>query len=625
MTTLSTKTYLQFVNDVIDEAGTDLATFATDGSDWLTQSDAMMNRFKKWVNRAWREIQQEANDWHWLDETAVITINPGIMFYSDTPITSATANINPLAIVDIDNSVYVSGLTVDGIHDLTGTVTGEVFSGKSFGYMDIRYSDYNPDAATQGHTLDFGLKAGGFKLTRDLTVQPSFVASFNGAEQMFYIANIAIGDAVPSLKILDPDTLIITTYPITNGVVQSKVQGAGYASIKVVADAVPDAFYEDLITMAGAASSESDFAIDFSVVVKNSLLVEDGELVLNGTLTLPNPSPTPSLPFIVSGAISPQNYKVSIDATSLYNVDNTTTDIKSYVFSYNNGGKFYTHTIPLLGTRTQIIQDPANTNSSVEFLIVEDLCLSASTGGTGDSVSTSATQPMSLFCTLLFMQLPSFVYNVDNLQFLSTPVNVTGVAPVVNVEVFSLTPPNHYTFSYPYLYLQNNYVHSWKSYDWGEESGIDDFVKNVRQTNRATFRIISREDPGVSREVPLTHIPWDEFQNKYDLASVPPSTPRIISEDNTGRYRLYPPPDRPYTIVFDYIREPQELSDYSDVCKGLPKEYEDAVMWRALQMYGEYDEQPADAARGRLNYKNMLMTMQQELRPAFHFRPRRLY
>lgn len=192
-----------------------------------------------------------------------------------------------------------------------------------------------------------------------------------------------------------------------------------------------------------------------------------------------------------------------------------------------------------------------------------------------------------------------------------------------NIDTSTVLATFSFVYEQPYPY--KNYIHGWKSFDWGEELGDNDFVGNVRSTDNATFRIISREDPGVSRETPLIYMAWDVFQNKYDLASVPPATPRVITEDNSGRYRLYPPPNRPYTIVFDYIREPQELETYSDVCRGLPAEWEDIIMWRALQFYGEYDEQPAVAARGRLNYKNMLMTMQQELRPAFHFKPRRLY
>lgn len=154
MATQSTKTYLQFVNEAIDEAGAELALFAEDGSDWNTQSDPMMNRFKKWVKRAWKEIQQEANDWDWLEETAVVNITPGIMFYSPTPITMAPEDITPLTIYDVDGTPKVTGLTVSQVKDLTGKYS----KSKPFGYINCLYSDYS---FNNQHPLDFGMKAGG--------------------------------------------------------------------------------------------------------------------------------------------------------------------------------------------------------------------------------------------------------------------------------------------------------------------------------------------------------------------------------------------------------------------------------------------------------------------------------
>jgi len=48
-------------------------------------------------------------------------------------------------------------------------------------------------------------------------------------------------------------------------------------------------------------------------------------------------------------------------------------------------------------------------------------------------------------------------------------------------------------------------------------------------------------------------------------------------------------------------------------------------MWRALVMYGEYDEQPSVIARANKNYKNILSRLEQKTRQKFHFQPKRLW
>ena len=73
-------TYVSLVNNAIDESGADLALYAEDGSDFTTNTEPMLNRFKTWVARAWKTVQQVAFDWEFLNNQAIVTLQPGLCF-----------------------------------------------------------------------------------------------------------------------------------------------------------------------------------------------------------------------------------------------------------------------------------------------------------------------------------------------------------------------------------------------------------------------------------------------------------------------------------------------------------------------------------------------------------------
>ena len=97
-------TYVSLVNNAIDESGADLALYAEDGSDFTTNTEPMLNRFKTWVARAWKTVQQVAFDWEFLNNQGIVTLQPGLMFYTS---------------VDIATAPTVATLDVYGMRSLT--------------------------------------------------------------------------------------------------------------------------------------------------------------------------------------------------------------------------------------------------------------------------------------------------------------------------------------------------------------------------------------------------------------------------------------------------------------------------------------------------------------------------
>lgn len=67
-------TYLDLVNAVILESGTDLDRLTS--SNFASPPDDMQEKFKEWVKSAWREIQQERNEWQFRTKQAQFIISP---------------------------------------------------------------------------------------------------------------------------------------------------------------------------------------------------------------------------------------------------------------------------------------------------------------------------------------------------------------------------------------------------------------------------------------------------------------------------------------------------------------------------------------------------------------------
>lgn len=66
--------YLELTNNAIRESGYDIDDILI--GDFLAPLDVMQTRFKRWVNQAWREIQQERNEWQFRRKKAQLIISP---------------------------------------------------------------------------------------------------------------------------------------------------------------------------------------------------------------------------------------------------------------------------------------------------------------------------------------------------------------------------------------------------------------------------------------------------------------------------------------------------------------------------------------------------------------------
>jgi hypothetical protein len=103
---ITAKTYLQLVNDAIDEAGVELEALTS--STFTTSTNPMHLAFKKYVRRAWQKFQL-MRPWDFMSDQASVGIRPTVRFKQDSGDTTALENGDSIAGVTSDASIQISG------------------------------------------------------------------------------------------------------------------------------------------------------------------------------------------------------------------------------------------------------------------------------------------------------------------------------------------------------------------------------------------------------------------------------------------------------------------------------------------------------------------------------------
>lgn len=136
---MAKKTFVGLVNDALLESGAELRQYAPSGSDFNTSTDSLMVRMKEWTRKAWKTIQQDADDWQFLTSRGVVNLAPRIMFYSYGEI---PGTVPPsVDIYNSDDEIVVPSVAISGMTDLTNGYSSED-PNKSYGFIELDPSNY---------------------------------------------------------------------------------------------------------------------------------------------------------------------------------------------------------------------------------------------------------------------------------------------------------------------------------------------------------------------------------------------------------------------------------------------------------------------------------------------------
>lgn len=137
-------------------------------------------------------------------------------------------------------------------------------------------------------------------------------------------------------------------------------------------------------------------------------------------------------------------------------------------------------------------------------------------------------------------------------------------------------------------------------------------VPDAYQINKSSFTIQSTTKTDSNR---LRYISWADYQKYVNGSNGTFGTPCFIAEAPDGTFAVYPHPNTAYRVAFEYTIAPQELELYDDEPSGLAPQYHDAIVYRAMMNYADFDNQPHVYARGERRYGLLKNRMERNLMP----------
>lgn len=118
----------------------------------------------------------------------------------------------------------------------------------------------------------------------------------------------------------------------------------------------------------------------------------------------------------------------------------------------------------------------------------------------------------------------------------------------------------------------------------------------------------------------LQFVSWEDFQamsnNQGNLAGEPVA----FTETAQGWFDFYPRPSKQYQLWFDYSKPFQPLTGDDDV-PDLPTAYHEAILWKAVMYYADFDRQPDVFARAERRYKTLQNVFEFQKLPTLTWSP----
>ena len=143
---------------------------------------------------------------------------------------------------------------------------------------------------------------------------------------------------------------------------------------------------------------------------------------------------------------------------------------------------------------------------------------------------------------------------------------------------------------------------------WGRYNLSDD-VTDILEPNKSSFKIqdpsglsTTSDNTGGTSNTSLQFVPWGLFNTSMETSGTY-GRPTAITETPDGSYDFFPRPNGPYILTFEYQSTPQQLAEWDDTVTDMPALYQDAIVWRAVMYYADYDRKPDQFARAERRYE----------------------
>ena len=133
--------------------------------------------------------------------------------------------------------------------------------------------------------------------------------------------------------------------------------------------------------------------------------------------------------------------------------------------------------------------------------------------------------------------------------------------------------------------------------------------KRIEDSVRIYNKIAGSDDSSF-----LERVEWVDFKEDYLVGKQESGRPRYFTTKPNGSVQFYPSPDDIYVIEMDIYRAPQVLVDGTDI-PLIPYEFEDAIVQRALVLWGAYTDAPEVYRSAKAIYETLITQMNESQLP----------
>lgn len=124
------------------------------------------------------------------------------------------------------------------------------------------------------------------------------------------------------------------------------------------------------------------------------------------------------------------------------------------------------------------------------------------------------------------------------------------------------------------------------------------------------------EEGNVWYETPTSLIPWNELgAARLGLRVSNDAGPYYVSRTPLGTYSFWPLLNKRKLLAFDYTRNITDMVDALDVPVGIPEKYQMWLVWRAIQEYGDFQQNGQIWSRGNKNAERFMNLMERDNAP----------
>lgn len=124
------------------------------------------------------------------------------------------------------------------------------------------------------------------------------------------------------------------------------------------------------------------------------------------------------------------------------------------------------------------------------------------------------------------------------------------------------------------------------------------------------------EEGNVWYEDPVALIAWKDFGPvRAGWRVGTDKGPYYVSRTPLGTYSFWPFLDGKKMLSFDYTRNITDMVNYDDTPVGIPEKYQMWIVWRAVQEYGDFQQNGQIWSRGSKNAEKFMFLMDRDNAP----------